>query len=368
MTRHGWIRKAAAGAAVALLLAVPARAQEGGAQGGGALVEVAPAEQRAILNIVRISGTVVAPRTSRVSTALGGLVNEVAVELGARVEAGDTLVKLDAALARHDLARARAAVAEAEADLADARRRVQRAERLARTNNISESELDSRRAEAERAAASVDRLQAEASAARERLDQHTIDAPVTGVVSDRATEPGEWVSPGETLVVVSAVDRLYVDLAVPQTHYPELAEGAPIYLSFEALPGRSVPASIEARVPVSDPTQRTFTLRVRPDVEETLPLTPGMSAQAEIELATGTRDVAVPRGAIIRYPDGRTTVWTLDDSGERLRAREVQVTLGRTFSGYVQVTSGLEAGERVVTRGNETLRPGQAVRLAGSDS
>jgi RND family efflux transporter MFP subunit len=311
---------------------------------------------------------VVAPRTSQVSTSLGGLAAEVAVDLGQRVQPGDTLVALDDALARHDLTRARAAVAEAEADLADARRRVQRAESLARTNNIPESELDSRRAAAQRAAASVNRLQAEAAAARERLDQHTIDAPFAGVVTDRAIEPGEWVSPGETLVVVSAVDRLYVDLAVPQSYFPELADGAPIYLSFEALPGRSVPAAIAARVPVSDPTQRTFTLRVRPDVEEQLPLTPGMSAQAEIELATGQRDVAVPRGAIIRYPDGRTTVWTLDDSGDRLRAEEVQVTLGRAFSGYVQVKSGLEAGQRVVTRGNETLRPGQSVRLTGSDS
>jgi RND family efflux transporter MFP subunit len=356
------IRTLAAMAALALLLASPARAQD------GALVEVAPAQTRTILNVVQVSGTVVAPRTSRVSTALGGLVQEVAVDLGARVDPGDTLVALDDALARHDVARARAAVAEAEAELADARQQVARAERLAQTNNISRSELDTRRAEARRAAASVDRLQAEAAAARERLDRHTVEAPFAGVVTERVTEPGEWVSPGTTLVVVSAVDRLYVDLAVPQSYFPELSDGAPIYLGFEALPGRSVPASIEARVPVSDPTQRTFTLRVRPDVAEPLALTPGMSARAEIELSTGVRDVAVPRGAVIRYPDGRTTVWTLDDSGERLRAEEVQVTLGRAFSGYVQVKSGLEAGQRVVTRGNETLRPGQPVRLTGSDS
>jgi RND family efflux transporter MFP subunit len=360
MTADAPIRKIAAVVALALLLVTPARAQD-----GGALVEAAPAETRAVLNIVRVSGTVVAPRTSRLSTSLGGLVEEVAVDLGARVAPGDTLVALDDALARHDLTRARAAVSEAQAELADARQRVERAERLARTNNISRSELDSRQAEARRAAASVDRLQAEAAAARERLDQHTIEAPFQGVVTERATEPGEWVDPGETLLVVSAVDQLFVDLAVPQTVFPELRDGAPIYLSFEALPGRSVPAEISARVPFSDSTQRTFTLRVRPDVQEPLPLTPGMSARAEIELATGERDVAVPRGAIIRYPDGRTTVWTLDDSGERLRAREIQVELGRAFSGYVQVKSGLEAGRRVVTRGNETLRPGQAVRLAG---
>ncbi|MBK1668979.1 hypothetical protein CKO28_13155 [Rhodovibrio sodomensis] len=363
MTANALIRTAAAAVAAALLLAVPARAQD-----GGALIEVAPAETRSILNIVRVSGTVVAPRTSQLSTSLGGLVQEVTVDLGARVAPGDPVVALDDALARHDLTRARAAVAEAQAELADARQRVERAEQLARTNNIPESELDTRRAEARRAAASVDRLQAEAAAARERLNQHTIDAPFAGVVTQRVIEPGEWVSPGETLVEVSAVDRLYVDLAVPQAYFPDLGDGAPIYLGFEALPGRSVRASIAARVPRSDPIQRTFTLRVRPEADAPLPLAPGMSAQAEIQLATGQRGVAIPRGAVIRYPDGRTTVWTLDDSGERLRAREVQVTLGRAFSGFVQVKSGLQAGRQVVTRGNETLRPGQPVRLAESGS
>jgi RND family efflux transporter MFP subunit len=142
----------------------------------------------------------------------------------------------------------------------------------------------------------------------------------------------------------------------------------PVYLSFDALPGRTVDGLIAARVPVSDSAARTFTLRVEPQADAPLPLTPGMSARAEIELATGETGVAVPRGAVMRYPDGRTTVWIAAQDGERTVARERQVELGRSFDGLVHVETGLEPGQRVVVRGNETLRPGQPVRIKGQGS
>jgi multidrug efflux pump subunit AcrA (membrane-fusion protein) len=72
----------------------------------------------------------------------------------------------------------------------------------------------------------------------------------------------------------------------------------------------------------------------------------------------------IPRGAVIRYPDGRTTVWLLDRDDDRLVARERQVELGRSFDGLVHIRDGLEAGTRVVVRGNETLRPGQPVQVS----
>jgi multidrug efflux pump subunit AcrA (membrane-fusion protein) len=70
----------------------------------------------------------------------------------------------------------------------------------------------------------------------------------------------------------------------------------------------------------------------------------------------------------MRYPDGRTTVWTVEGSGDEATVEERQVELGIAFDGFVHVLDGIEAGERVVTRGNEALEPGQAVRLAGGGS
>jgi RND family efflux transporter MFP subunit len=358
--RHGLVLAMAA--VFAVLQAGPVRAQS------GAPVSVATAELRSIVNRVRVSGSVVAPRTSRVSTSLGGLVERVPVQLGAEVEAGAALVELDADLARLELQRARAAVAEAEARLADARRRVRVAERLSQRNTIPQNELDSRRAAVREAEAAVRRLQAEAASARTRLERHRIDAPFAGTVTAREAEAGEWVRPGDTLVELVATDELYVDLQVPQAHFPDVQSGPPMTLRFEALPDRDVDGVVASIVPVSDPTARTFTLRVLPQADAPLPLTPGMSARASLRLATGGDGVTIPRGAVIRYPDGRTTVWAVADGEEGPVARERQVTLGRSFDGVVHVRDGLSAGTRVVVRGNETLSPGQPIRITDSGS
>jgi len=352
---------ATAGLALTLALVVPGTAA---AQSGGVPVAVAEAEMADIVDTVRLTGTVASPRVARVSTSVAGLVETVNVDLGDSVARGDPVVELDRALARQDLKQAEAATAEAQADLADARRRLDVAERLRQRDNIPRTEYDAREAQVQMAEAVVARRQAEQARAAERLRRHSIAAPFAGVVAEKVAEAGEWVAPGTTVVELVATQGLLVDFPVPQKYYPDLEAGTPITLGFDALPDRRFEARRVALVPVSDPTARTFTLRVRP-VGDDIPLTPGMSARAELHLATGERGVVVSRDAIVRYPDGRTTVWVLEESDEGYTVAERQVLLGRAFEGRVHLRRGLEAGERVVVRGNEALRPGQPVRLTG---
>ena len=349
-------------AAMLALTAGAARAQDNAIP-----VDVAAAETRAIENVVRLSGTVVAPRSARLSTSVGGIVERIDVDIGDRVAPGDRLVELDRELAAHEVARAEAALDEAEADLADAQRRVRVAQRLVERDNLPQNELDAREAEVQAAAAAVQRLTAEAAREREYLARRQITAPFAGVIAHKETELGEWIAPGSTLVELVAVGDLRVDIPVPQKYYPQVAAETPVTLRFDALPEKSFAARRVALVPVSDPTARTFTLRVQPKAAE-IPLTPGMSARAILRLTTGESGVTIPRDAVIRYPDGRTTVWVAEAESAPPKAREKQVQLGRAFDGLVHVRSGLKAGARVVVRGNESLREGQPLRIAdGSD-
>lgn len=336
-----------------------ARAQE-------ALVMTASSESAVIPRRVRLSGSVVSPRTARVSTELGGLIEAMNVDLGDHVQTGDPLVRLDAELERLDLRRAEAAVREAREELADAEREVTVGRRLAANNNLPQNELDAREARTRIAEAAVDRLEAEAARYRARVRRHTISAPFPGVVARRVATEGEWVSPGAAVVELVETDRLWVDVPVPQRYFPELRDAPTVMVTFDALPGQEFPADVLARVPVSDPTARTFTLRLRPRVEG-VALTPGMSARVTLQLATDQRGVVVPRDAVIRYPDGRTTVWVTEETDGATTVAERQVELGRAFDGRVHVQSGLEAGEAVVVRGNEALREGQRVRLTGGE-
>ena len=69
----------------------------------------------------------------------------------------------------------------------------------------------------------------------------------------------------------------------------------------------------------------------------------------------------VPRDALLLYPDGRKTVWVVEDDGDDLTVREQRVDAGLEFDGFVEIKSGLEAGLDIVTRGNEALRAGEVV-------
>lgn len=355
--RHGLV--------LAIALALPWSAI--GAQEGYAPVAISEAQLQPIVHTLRLSGTVVASRSARISASVGGLVERMEVDIGDRVSAGDVLIQLDPTLAQHEVQRAQAALNEANAELADAQRRFAIAERLARKGNMPQNELDARQAQVRIGRAVVARLKAEVARERERLDRHTIKAPFAGVIAQKQTEVGEWVGPGGAVVELVATDELRVDIPVPQKYFPRLEPTTPIALQFDALPERHFRAESVTQVPVSDPTARTFTLRVRL-TDEDIPLTPGMSAQAEIRLDTGERGVVIPRDAVIRYPDGRTTVWVIDDSGEAASVAERQVELGRAFDGRVHVRRGVTEGESVVDRGNESLRQGQRVRVTNGSS
>lgn len=325
-------------------------------------VVVTQADVSAIINRVVVSGTVVAKRVSRISTDLGGLVKTIPVDLGDRVEANDILVELDSALERISLDRAKAATREAEEQLLETQRRLGIAEELAGRNTVSRDELDNRAAQYRISLASLERLKAEQAQQQERVRRHVLRAPFPGVVALKITEEGEWVSQGMAVLELVDVDQLVIDAPVPQRHFSELDEDTQATLQFEALPSLIVPASVDALVPVNDPTTRTFTLRLLP-TPSNVSLTPGMSAKVTLDLQTDEQGIVLSRNAILRYPDGRTTVWVVDSSEGTATVLERQVTLGRAFDGNVHIKSGVSQGDFVVVRGNESLAPGDTVRI-----
>lgn len=341
----------------ALLLHGPAGAAE------AQPVDVVETAEQRVIDTLRVSGTVTSPHAARLSPSIGGLIAGFDVDAGDVVAAGDRLVQLDAELETLALEGARASESEAQAALADARRRYNEAERLVTDRSIAESEVKSRQAEVAMREAALQAAQASVREHEARLRRHELRAPFNGVVSRRLSAIGEWVNPGTGLLELVATNDLRFDFRVPQDYFPRINNDTRVTLQLDAQPGRVLDGRIQAIVPVSDPAARTFLLRVITDDDNVASITPGMSASADIHIDTGRTAIVVPRDAVLRYPDGRTTVWVVNDDHNPATATERIVETGLEFDSKVEIRDGLEAGRLVVTHGNESLQADQPVRI-----
>jgi len=329
-------------------------------------VRAEPATTRDIVRQFNVTGTVTSPRSALLSTAVAGLVAELVVDEGSRVVAGEPLLQLDAELAELELERKLAEVQQQETALADARRRLAEVEKIGTERGIARTEIESRRAEVASDEAALTALRATARLQQAIVERHTLRAPFPGVISQRFADPGEWVNPGAGLLELVSTENLRFDFQVTQDLSGAVTPETPVEISVDALPGVTFSGQIQAIVPVKNPGARTFLVRVLATHDsggDAFTITPGMSARGRLVIDTGRRGVVVPRDAILRFPDGRMTVWVVGKQGELTVVREQIVRTGFEFDGLVEITSGLADGEVIVVRGNETLQEGQAVTL-----
>jgi membrane fusion protein (multidrug efflux system) len=158
-----------------------------------------------------------------------------------------------------------------------------------------------------------------------------------------------------------ALDRLRLDVQVPQEHTAAIDADTPVDLVLDADPGRRHPARVVAKVPVQDPTARSFLVRIEP--EEPLPLMmPGMSGRAIFSLRR-EEALLLPRDAIVMEPDGTRIVWVVEEQDGIGTVSRRPVEIVNSLEESVELRSGVSAGTRVVLHGNETLREGQSVRV-----
>ena len=325
-------------------------------------VELATVDRRDVIETLRLSGSLTSPRSARLSPDVEGRIVRLGVDAGARVKSGDVLFQLDDELARLELAQAIANEHEAEAELANARRRVVEVRELVSQKTFPESEARNLEAQVQRLQAVLERRRAERAFAAATLERHSHRAPFSGVIAERNADLGERVDTATNVLLLVSIDRLRLDLRVPQQYFGRVGVGTPVRVGLDAIIGEAIDTQVELVVPVSDPDARTFTVRAGID-NGAGRLAPGMSVTATLRIGTQRQAEVVPRDALIRYPDGRTTVWVAEVDQDRYVVDERLVKTGLGFDGVVEITEGLDAGDRVVVRGNESLRQGQQVRI-----
>lgn len=336
-------------------------------------------------SVLDASGYVVARRQATVSSKLTGKVTEVLIEEGMAVDEGQVLARIDAAtplaqlaLSQSQLASAQAGLAEVQAQLDEAGRQYQRNQELARQKLVSESvldasgaQLDTLKARLEVARRQVTVAQRNVDLAQQQVDDTVIRAPFTGVVTVKAAQPGEMISPisaggGFTRTGIGTVvdmDSLEVEVDVNESFINRVQAGQPVSARLNAYPDWTIPAEVIAIVPTAD--RQKATVRVRIGFrEKDARILPEMGVRVSFldEAApASSRDepaqLQIPAAAVQR--DGeQTVVYLIEDGTAQRRA----VTLGRERSGRVEVLGGLRGGERIVAEAGPDLHDGAPVQ------
>ncbi|CAA0101176.1 Efflux pump periplasmic linker BepF [Halioglobus japonicus] len=328
----------------------------------GVPVRVDVVTEQPIQRIIELTGTVMSPRSARLSTATAGLVTDLQVDVGSLVEKGDVLLELDQVLAQSQWHSSAAGTDVARLAAADSTRRLQEARALIPQKSIAESAVRDLEAEVAQDAADLQRAQAETAYAKGVLDRHQLRAPFSGVVSAKETELGEWVTPGQPVLTLVATRELYMDFPVSEDYLMDVALDTPVSYNLGDNSRDARAGVITTTVPVTDPGARTFLLRVQPT--DTDPrMFPGMSARAQLTLTTGRSGLTVPRDAILNYPDGRVVVWVVNSDADGASVSETLVKTGVVFDGRVEIVEGLSADAQVVVQGNEALQNDQQVTV-----
>jgi multidrug efflux pump subunit AcrA (membrane-fusion protein) len=391
--------------------------QSAWAQPGGPMpVVVSPVDQRQVSAGRTFVGTVLPSRRSTVGSAVDERVVELHVNDGDWVREGEPLAQLRTTTVELELAAAKAELKLREHELEElrngsrpeeiqqAKASVARAEalseyeksRLERANSLyakggvtAKGELDLVRSAAaaaeqslleakaaydlaiegpriekvQQAEARVEIQKVEVARLEDHLQKFTIRAPYDSYVTAEHTEVGQWISRSDPIVEIAAIDPVEITVAVPETYIAALRVGMSASIKLDAPPGEVPPATISRIVPQADVRSRSFPVKIElPNGDHELKA--GMLAHVTLAVGQPQPALLVPKDALVL--GGRTPlVYVVEGNSANKPAtvRAAAVQLGVADEGDIQVIGDLKAGQQVVVRGNERLRPGLPVAV-----
>lgn len=290
--------------------------------------------------------TIEAAHSAQLRSEAPGRVIELRVAAGQRVEANEVIARLDVGRTAVALEAANAQVAQAEARLAQAERQRELSERLVRTGGAAQRQLDDAADAVRLATAGLDAARAQTRVTRRGLTEAALRAPFAGTIAETFVEEGELASPGAPVALLVDTSGLEARVLLDPRLALDVPIGARATIEASARPGESFEGEVLRVGEVIDARTRRLPIEVAirdPDKR----LRPGLVGRVTVE--TGEpRDVLLVRGTAIfeRYGQSHAFVVDADDLAQRR-----VIELGPAYGDRFEVTSGLEAGDRIVVGG-----------------
>ncbi|CAN7491601.1 efflux RND transporter periplasmic adaptor subunit [Pseudoxanthomonas sp. LjRoot143] len=341
----------------------------------------------AAASVLDASGYVVARRMATVSAKVTGKVQEVLIEEGMRVEAGQVLARLepidadaDRALSQSQLQAARSQTTGVQAQLVEAEANARRLSSLVAQQLVSKAQYDQAVAQRDLLRAQLQTAQRNERTAADRLkiadiglDNTIVRAPFAGVVIAKAAQPGEIVSPlsaggGFTRTGIGTIvdmESLEVEVEVNESFIGRVQPKMPIQATLNAYPDWQIPGEVIAIIPTADRSKATVKVRVALSVKDPR-IVPDMGVRvsfleaAKPQQAEQPKGVRAPGAAVVEREGTQVAFVVGDDDTVQQRGLKVAGKLGDD----VHVTDGLQAGETVVLDPPAELKDGAKVVLA----
>ncbi|WP_127754161.1 efflux RND transporter periplasmic adaptor subunit [Devosia sp. 1566] len=322
-------------------------------------LEITQVEPQTLQQLVKVTGSLAPQRQTQLGSQVAGRVVAVLARPGDTVNEGDVLMQLDTESLQIQL--------DQQTNTAEATRaQLQLAEsQLARTTDLIQRGL-SASSGLEEAQSSVDALRAnlaalegQVEAARIAVQNATLRASMSGIISERAVEPGQTVQPGTPLFTIVDLSQMEMDAAAPVGASSLVAAGQPVLINVEGFGDRTFDGTVDRVNPVAVAGTRTIPVYIGLDNPDGL-LRGGMFATGQIVVAEAVDALAVPTGAVREDAEG---FFLLKVEGDHVVRQAIEQ--GSTWNGgrLVQITAGLQPGDMIVTAPLSQLQPGNRVEM-----
>lgn len=303
-------------------------------------VRVAHAEARSMERVIYVVGTLAPQNEAIIAAQVAGQLEKNLVDLGDEVKAGQEIALIDTTSYEALAAASAANLARAKASAANAVQNLKRIEDLQREKIASASDLDAAVAEAARTQAEVKAAEANNAVARLNLERSRVKAPFDGTVAARIASPGDYLAVGAPIVRLVQTDPLRLQLEVPERESLAIRLGQSVRITVEG-DTNIYRGQLSRIAPAIRSSSRM--LPVEADVPNPGGLRAGLFARAAIIVSDRDPVISIPADALITFA-GLEKVVLIDDG----KAAERNVTTGRRDSGWVEIVSGLNAGDAVV--------------------
>lgn len=305
-----------------------------------------------------LTGTIEAQTAATVSAKISGRIEQVLVQEGQNVQAGDPLVRLESVELANQVRTARDMVSKAQINYEFAQTDYNRYQKLYEIGAAAQQQVEIAEVKLRTAAADLSSARANLDNAEQQYGYGVITAPVDGVISNKTAVVGQVVAPGAALMSVQNINRVYAVVNVDQKDVGRIQNGQAATVTVDAYPDKTFAASVETINPEAGSSSRMFRTKLIIDNSD-LSLKAGMFAKVELATGDAVQMLRIPQSAIVQK-QGIYYVFT-EESGKAVRHK---VEIGDIADETIQIKTGLQSGDIVIISNVGQLKDGDAVHLA----